>query len=52
VHLHAGEVPLMAKLPVDTGRVEIGSDVTLAVPLEKVHLFDRESERSVTPAAS
>jgi multiple sugar transport system ATP-binding protein len=52
VHLHSGEVQLMAKLPVDTGRVEVGREVTLAVPLEKLHLFDRESERSVTPDAS
>jgi ABC-type sugar transport system ATPase subunit len=52
VHLHAGEVQLMAKLPVDGGRVNIGQDVTLAVPLDKLHLFDRKSELSVTPVAS
>jgi multiple sugar transport system ATP-binding protein len=52
VHLHAGEVLLMAKLSVDSGRVDVGKDVTLAVPLEKLHLFDRKSERSVTPVSS
>ena len=52
VHLHAGEVPLMAKLSVDSGRIDIESDVTLAVPLEKLHLFDRKTEQSVTPARS
>jgi hypothetical protein len=52
VHLHAGEVLLMAKLPVDAGRIDIEKDVTLAVPLEKLHLFDRKSERSVTPVSS
>ncbi|HWG56138.1 MAG TPA: sn-glycerol-3-phosphate ABC transporter ATP-binding protein UgpC [Gaiellaceae bacterium] len=51
VHLHSGEVTLMAKLPVDRGRVDVGKEVALAVPLEKLHLFDRESERSVTPVA-
>jgi multiple sugar transport system ATP-binding protein len=52
VHLHAGEVPLMAKLPVDSGRLDVDKDVTLAVPLDKLHLFDRETELSVTPADS
>jgi multiple sugar transport system ATP-binding protein len=50
VHLHAGEIDLMAKLPVDAGRVDIGREVALAVPLDKLHLFDRKTERSVTPA--
>jgi hypothetical protein len=40
----------MAKLPVDAGRVDIGREVALAVPLDKLHLFDRKTERSVTPA--
>ena len=52
VHLHAGDVGLMAKLEIDSGRVAIGKDVTLAVPLEKLHLFDRKTEQSVTPAHS
>ncbi|MCP9487056.1 MAG: sn-glycerol-3-phosphate ABC transporter ATP-binding protein UgpC [Gaiellaceae bacterium MAG52_C11] len=50
VHLHAGEVPLMAKLSVDAGRVEIGKHVTLALPLGKLHLFDRKTELSATSA--
>jgi len=50
VHLHAGEIGLMAKLDIDSGRVAIGKDVTLAVPLDKLHLFDRTTEQSVTPA--
>jgi multiple sugar transport system ATP-binding protein len=52
VHLHAGDIGLMAKLDIDSGRVAIGKDVTLAVPLEKLHLFDRKTEQSVTPAHS
>ncbi len=48
VHLHSGEVDVVAKLPVDTGRLDVGGDVTLAVPLEKLHLFDRTTQRSLT----
>jgi multiple sugar transport system ATP-binding protein len=50
VHLHAGDVLLMAKLPVDAGRAELGEQVNLSVPLQKLHLFDRKTERSITPA--
>ncbi len=53
VHLHAGEVNLVAKLDIDEGRVKPEENVHLALPLEKLHLFDRETEESVgvpTPA--
>jgi len=50
VHLHAGEVDLVAKLPVEP-RLKAGQDVTLAVPCEKLYLFDRESESALTVAA-
>ena len=50
VHLHAGEVELVAKLPVEP-RLHTGQDVTLAVPLEKLYLFDRESESALSVSA-
>jgi multiple sugar transport system ATP-binding protein len=52
VHLHSGDVALMAKLPVDRGRVSVGHEVSLALPLEKLHVFDRETEEAVTPSRS
>jgi multiple sugar transport system ATP-binding protein len=46
VHLHAGEVPLVAKLPVEP-RLAAGESVTLALPLDKLYLFDLESESAL-----
>jgi multiple sugar transport system ATP-binding protein len=48
VHLNAGEVALVAKLPVEP-RLSPGAEVDLAIPLEQVYLFDRESERTLSP---
>jgi ABC-type sugar transport system ATPase subunit len=50
VHLHAGEIELIAKVPVEP-RLHTGQDVTLAVPLEKLYLFDRETEGALSVAA-
>ena len=50
VHLHAGEVELVAKLPVEP-RLHAGQDVTLAVPCAKLYLFDRESESALAVSA-
>ncbi len=49
VHLHAGEVPLVAKLPVER-RLGAGEPVALAVPLDKLYLFDAETEAALTIA--
>jgi multiple sugar transport system ATP-binding protein len=46
VHLHAGEVDLVAKLPVDQA-AQAGQDVTLTLPADKLHLFDRTTEESL-----
>ena len=46
VHLHAGHVPLVAKLPIEA-RLTAGETVTLALPPEKVYLFDQESEAAL-----
>jgi ABC-type sugar transport system ATPase subunit len=46
VHLHAGEVDLVAKVPVEP-RVRSGQEVELRLPAEKLYLFDRESEESI-----
>jgi multiple sugar transport system ATP-binding protein len=50
VHLHSGDVPLVAKLPIEP-RLAAGQRVTLALPLEKLYLFDRESESALEAAA-
>jgi multiple sugar transport system ATP-binding protein len=44
VHLLAGEVPVVAKLPA-AARVATGDERRFAVPRERVHLFDAESGR-------
>ncbi len=49
VHLRAGDVDLVAKLPVEP-RLSPGTGVEMSVPLEKVYLFDRESEQALAPA--
>jgi multiple sugar transport system ATP-binding protein len=46
IHLHAGETNLVAKLPVEQ-QARMGESVTLTLPAEKLHLFDRESEESL-----
>jgi multiple sugar transport system ATP-binding protein len=50
VHLHAGEVELVAKVDVEP-RLHVGQDVTLSVPLEKLYLFDRETESALSVSA-
>jgi multiple sugar transport system ATP-binding protein len=47
VHLRAGGVDLVAKLPVEP-RLSPGTRVELSVPLEKVYLFDRETEQALS----
>jgi multiple sugar transport system ATP-binding protein len=49
VHLRAGEIALVAKLPVDP-RLASGQSVTLAIPHEKLYLFDPASETSLRTA--
>ncbi len=46
VHLRAGDIPLVAKLPVEP-RLAAGEPVTLAVALDKLYLFDQESESAL-----
>ena len=46
VHLHAGEVIIVAKLSVEQ-RPKEGADVALAVPASKLHLFHPETEESI-----
>ncbi len=50
VHLHAGDVELVAKVPVEP-RLVPGQDVSLSAPLEKLYLFDRETEEAIEVAA-
>jgi multiple sugar transport system ATP-binding protein len=51
VHLHAGEVNIVARL--DGGeRAGVGDDVALALPVEKLYLFERESQEALTPSAA
>jgi multiple sugar transport system ATP-binding protein len=49
-HLRAGEIPLVAKLPVEP-RLAVGDSVALAVSLDKLYLFDQESESALQVAA-
>ena len=46
VHLHAGEVKLVAKLPIEQ-RVRAGEDICLTLPPSRLHLFDRQNEQSI-----
>jgi multiple sugar transport system ATP-binding protein len=46
VHLRAGELPLLAMLPVEQ-RLAPGEEQTFWIPRTKVHVFDAESERAV-----
>jgi multiple sugar transport system ATP-binding protein len=49
-HLRLGDVPILAKLPVEQ-QLEEGKHEQFAVPLSKVLLFDAESEQAVGTAA-
>jgi multiple sugar transport system ATP-binding protein len=51
VHLHSGDVDLVAKLPV-ARRVKPEQEVILALPLEKLHLFDPASEEAIPVRAA
>jgi multiple sugar transport system ATP-binding protein len=51
VHLHAGDTNLIARLPVEQ-QAAMGQNVTLTLPVRKLHLFDRESEESIDVDAS
>jgi multiple sugar transport system ATP-binding protein len=46
VHLNAGGVALVAKLPVEP-RLSTGAELDLSIPLDQVYLFDRESEQTL-----
>jgi multiple sugar transport system ATP-binding protein len=49
-HLRVGDAGVVAKLPVDP-RLHAGSKQAFSVPLQKVILFDEQSERSLGAAA-
>jgi len=49
-HLRLGDTGIIAKLPVEP-RLKAGNQQTFSVPLQKVILFDAESERSLGAAA-
>ena len=46
VHLHAGDVNLVARVPVEP-RARPGQDVNLTLPPSKLHVFDAESEEAI-----
>ncbi len=48
VHLNAGDVALVAKLPVEP-LLSPGTEVDLSLRLEQVYLFDRKSEQTLSP---
>jgi multiple sugar transport system ATP-binding protein len=47
VHARSGQVELVAKVPVEH-RLAPGDHVRLGVPLEKLHLFDADTERALS----
>jgi multiple sugar transport system ATP-binding protein len=49
-HLRLGDIDVIAKLPVEP-RLKAGNQQTFSVPLQKVILFDQETERSLGAAA-
>jgi multiple sugar transport system ATP-binding protein len=49
-HLRLGDTGVIAKLPVEP-RLKAGNQQTFSVPLQKVILFDKETERSLGAAA-
>jgi multiple sugar transport system ATP-binding protein len=46
VHLTVKDTPILAKLPVEE-RLASGGELSLSVPRDKLHLFDRETEQRV-----
>jgi multiple sugar transport system ATP-binding protein len=50
LHLHAGEVDLVARVGIEP-RAKAGQSVTLVVPPDKLHAFDAESDDAI-PLAS
>jgi multiple sugar transport system ATP-binding protein len=46
VHLHAGDVDIVARLD-GAERAQVGEDVALALPIEKLYLFDAESKEAL-----
>jgi multiple sugar transport system ATP-binding protein len=46
VHFNVKDTPLLAKLPVDH-RIELGDDLRLAIPRDKLHVFDAETEEAL-----
>jgi multiple sugar transport system ATP-binding protein len=50
-HLRLRDDAVVAKLPLDA-RLQTGVDQTFSVPLEKILLFDRETERALGTAGS
>ena len=46
VHLRAGDVRMVAKVPIES-RLAPGESVTFAVALDKVYLFDQETESAL-----
>jgi multiple sugar transport system ATP-binding protein len=48
-HLTVRDTPILAKLPVEE-RLAPGSELSLSVPRDKLHLFDRETEQRVDSA--
>jgi multiple sugar transport system ATP-binding protein len=51
VHLRAGELPLLAKLPIEHV-VSPTEERTFAIQREKIHVFDPETEQAVATAAA
>jgi ABC-type sugar transport system ATPase subunit len=50
VHLHAGEVNIVARL--DGGeRAQVGEDVALTLPIDKLYLFDGETKEALASSA-
>ncbi len=47
VHLQVGENEIVALLPTDE-RLQPGQEIELGIPIQRLHLFDPESERSLT----
>jgi multiple sugar transport system ATP-binding protein len=51
VHLHAGDVNIVARL--DGGdRARVGEDVALALPIDKLYLFDGESREALASSVA
>ena len=46
IHAQAADSEIVALLPSDR-KVSVGDNVTLAVPMEKLHIFDPDSEKTL-----